>query len=272
VTPAGEGIAVTTSYPLDNETPGADAHHAGLAHLLDGFSQHRLRGLGDWAGANVLEVGCGKGSFALRLADLVGADGHVTATDLKPPNLKHHRITVVQHDLTGDDPLPAGPFDLVHTRLVLQHLPTRGQILARLIALLRPGGLLVEEAWCPTRLNPVVEAPDQDSKHLYERFVMASGRVFDGAGTDPTWARRVNTAMVAGGLINVYTVIHGSYWRGGDIGARMVAGTIPQMTAGLMANGLPEADIDAVRQLLDDPRLLVHSHLLYSTAGYLPQR
>ena len=114
--------------------------------------------------------------------------------------------------------------------------------------------------------------PEPASGVLYERFVKASGRVFDGAGTDPTWARRVNTAMVACGLTNVHTVIHGSYWRGGDIATRMVAGTIPQITGGLLENGLSEADIDAALRLLDDPRLLVQSHLLYSTVGYLPHR
>ncbi|MGN9912689.1 class I SAM-dependent methyltransferase [Phytohabitans sp. LJ34] len=261
-----------TPYPLDNTADGADAHHHGLAHLLDNFSQHRLAGLRDWSGAHVLEVGCGKGSFARRLADMVGDSGHVTATDLKPPALDHDRITVIQHDLTSDTALPAGPFDGVHTRLVLQHLPTREDILDRLIAVLRPGGVLIEEAWRPVRVNPVVAAPDPDSRYLYERFAHASGRIFDDAGTDPHWAKQVPTAMENRGLTNVDTVIHGSFWRGGDPAARMVAGTIPQLADGLLAKGFTTADIDAVLELLHNPALKVESHLLYSTSGYVPQR
>jgi SAM-dependent methyltransferase len=257
---------------LDNTADGADAHHHGLANLLDDFSQQRFAGLRDWSGAHVLEVGCGKGSFALRLAEMVGADGHVTATDLKPPQLRHDRVTVVEHDLTSDTPLPAGPFDAVHTRLVLQHLPTREHILDQLIAVLRPGGVLVEEAWRPVRLNPVVAAPDPDARYLFERFAHASGRVFDEAGTDPNWAKRVHPTMMSRGLTNVDTVIHGGIWCGGDTAARMLAGTIGQMTEGLMANGLTTADIDAVLELLDNPALLVQSHLLYSTAGHTPRR
>jgi len=264
--------STATAYPLDNTASGADAHHHGLSQLLDDFSQHRLAGLRDWSGAHVLEVGCGKGSFARRLADLVGDRGHVTATDLKPPAFDHDRITVIQHDLTGDAPLPAGPFDAVHTRLVLQHLRSREDILDRLIAVLGPGGVLVEEAWRPVRVNPVVAAPGPDARYLYERFAHASGRVFDEAGTDPNWARQVSTAMENRGLTNVDTLVHGSFWRGGDPAARMVAGTISQLSDGLLAKGFTAADIDAVLELLDNPALKVHSHLLYSTSGYAPHR
>jgi len=264
------GTSVTTPYPLDNAAAGADAHHHGLAHLLDPFSRLRLALLDDWIGARVLEVGCGKGSFALLLADLVGPDGHVTATDLKPPTLDHNRITVVAHDLTGDEPPPGGPYNLIHSRLVLQHLPSREDILDRLITLLPPGGAVVEEAWYPVRRNPVITTPNPDAKHLYERFAKASGRVFDNAGTDPTWAKHVHTAMTDRGLVDVDTLIHGSYWHGGGVGARMIAGTIPQLTEGLLAEGMSRVDIDAVLELLEDPELLLHSHLLYSTVGYAP--
>ena len=259
-------------YPLDNAAAGADDHHHGLAHLLDPFSRQRLAGLRDWTGARVLEVGCGKGSFALHLAELVGPDGHVTATDLKPASLDHDRITVFAHDLTSDEPLPGGPYVLVHSRLVLPHLPGREQILQRLIAVLEPGGALVEEAWEPVRSNLVIAAPGPEARELYERFAAASGRVFDQAGTNPGWARRVHSVMRGHGLTEVSTIIHGSFWRGGDPGARMIAATLGQMTDGLLAQGMSHTDLGAVLELLQDPRLVVHSHLLHSTAGHRPLR
>jgi hypothetical protein len=76
----------------------------------------------------------------------------------------------------------------------------------------------------------------------------------------------------SGSWPNCASRIHGSFWRGGDPAARMVAGTIPQMTDGLLAKGLTTADIDAVLELLHNPALKVHSHLLYSTVGYAPHR
>ncbi|MEV7628790.1 methyltransferase domain-containing protein [Actinoplanes sp. NPDC089786] len=270
--PARQAAYLSVPYPLDNAAAGADDHHYGLAHLLDPFSRSRLAALRDWTGARVLEVGCGKGSFALHLAELVGPAGQVIATDLKPPSLDHHRITVIAHDLTGDQPVPGGRYDLIHSRLVLPHLPGREQILQRLIAVLEPGGVLVEEAWQPVRSNPVIAAPDPDARHLYERFAMASGRVFDQAGTDPSWARRVHTVMTGHALTDVSTIIHGSYWHGGDPGARMIAAILGQMTDALLAQGMSHTDLATVLQLLQDPRLVVHSHLLHSTAGHRPLR
>ena len=76
--------------------------------------------------------------------------GHVLATDINlswaagaagAPN-----VEVLEHDVAADPP-PDGPFDLVHARLVLVHVPERDAALANMVAALRPGGvLLVEDA------------------------------------------------------------------------------------------------------------------------------
>jgi len=44
-----------------------------------------------------------------------------------------------------NDPLPEAAFDLVHTRLVLVHLPERDRVLERLIAALKPGGWIAAD-------------------------------------------------------------------------------------------------------------------------------
>ena len=55
-------------------------------------------------------------------------------------------VEVRRHDVASD-PVPDGPFDLVHARLVLVHVPDRAAALANMVAALRPGGwLLVEDA------------------------------------------------------------------------------------------------------------------------------
>jgi SAM-dependent methyltransferase len=51
---------------------------------------------------------------------------------------------VRRHDI-ATDPLPEATFDLVHSHLVLVHLPEREKALARMIAALKPGGWLVDE-------------------------------------------------------------------------------------------------------------------------------
>jgi ubiquinone/menaquinone biosynthesis C-methylase UbiE len=99
------------------------------------------------AGWRCLEVGPGTGRFAQRLADAVGEAGHVLAVDIETrlaahvagPNLDVRRLDV------RTEPLPQAEFDLVHARLVVEHLPNRADVLARLVAALKPGGWLVVE-------------------------------------------------------------------------------------------------------------------------------
>src|SRR5947209_10713055 len=75
-------------------------------------------------GWRCLEVGAGRGSMAVWLAERVGESGHVVATDIDATYL--HRIKlpnldVRQHNIV-DDPLDAlgqGSFDLVCSRLML---------------------------------------------------------------------------------------------------------------------------------------------------------
>ena len=47
--------------------------------------------------------------------------------------------------LVVNDPLEASSFELVHARLLLEHLPQRDQVLQKLVRALRPRGWLVVE-------------------------------------------------------------------------------------------------------------------------------
>jgi chemotaxis methyl-accepting protein methylase len=89
------------------------------------------------------------------LAGQVGARGRVLATDIDPRWLDGTPgIEVLQHDV-GAEPAPDGPFDLVHARLLLVHVPDREAALRRMAAALRPGGWLVVEEADPG-LQPLV--------------------------------------------------------------------------------------------------------------------
>ncbi len=97
-------------------------------------------------GWHCLEVGAGAGTVTAWLADRVGTTGLVVATDL---DLSNHappaaNVTLLQHDIVHD-PIPAAPFDLVHARAVLQHIPEREAVLDTLVAAVRAGGILVIE-------------------------------------------------------------------------------------------------------------------------------
>jgi len=107
----------------------------------------RLEAAGVSAGWRCLEVGAGRGSVAHWLSRCVGWSGHVTALDLETSLLtwlEEGNVHVVAGDVLDID-LPEESFDLIHTRLVLMHIPERERALERMISWLRPGGWLVAE-------------------------------------------------------------------------------------------------------------------------------
>jgi 2-polyprenyl-3-methyl-5-hydroxy-6-metoxy-1,4-benzoquinol methylase len=260
-------------YPLGNNNPHAPAHHELLSTILDPFSTARTLHLVNLPGKRCLEVGAGGGGYARWLADRVGPTGHVLATDVNPLPIQHHpRLTVIQHDLTSLRSLdPDWAWDFIHARLVLNHLPQRQEILSWLVANLAPGGTILVEDWDASRTNMVLAAPDAEAAHRYTTFQEILGaRVFAAAGTDRTWARRIHAAMLTLGLTNVDTHMHGQSWAGGGDGCQLIAGTARQVRDRLLAAGLTAAEFDGVQELLDDPRLVLAGHLLYSTSGTKP--
>lgn len=84
------------------------------------------------------------------MSEEVGPKGRVVATDLslalmEAQGLEAENLELRQHDILAD-PLPDEEFDLIHTRLVLEHLPGRLDALERLSRALAPGGWLVVES------------------------------------------------------------------------------------------------------------------------------
>ena len=143
-----------------------------------------------------LEVGAGGGSLLHWMADR-GAS--VLAVDIDTrfiEALAGDTIEVRRLDIRTDE-LPEGEFDLVHSRLVLEHLPERRQILDRLVATLRPGGWMVIEDldWTPFGFD----ADDAQLNRVTEAILEFMGR----AGFEPRYGRRVVTDLAAAGLTEV---------------------------------------------------------------------
>jgi SAM-dependent methyltransferase len=117
--------------------------------------------------ARILEIGCGTGQMSLYLARanriVIGAD--LTRASLQLGAAAARRfgmdgVQFVETDLHHPG-LRAGAFDVVYTSGVLHHTPDPRQSFARLLPLLRPGGIIVlglynAFARMPLRLRRVI--------------------------------------------------------------------------------------------------------------------
>ena len=104
-----------------------------MEQRLDPLTKRRIEQLHLAREARCLEIGGGRGSITRWLADRVGPNGKVTATDLQLDFLRvidASNVEVIRHDIrTGT--FPERSFDLIHTRAVLMHLPDDLEMLRR---------------------------------------------------------------------------------------------------------------------------------------------
>ncbi len=113
--------------------------------------------------SRVLEVGCGWGELARRIAGEVDTD--VIATDLSPHMVELARAGGVAAEVADvqDLPFADGKFDVVVAAWMLYHVPDRDRAVSELARVLRPGGRLV--------------ATTNSLLHLHElRELVGSGR------------------------------------------------------------------------------------------------
>jgi SAM-dependent methyltransferase len=151
-------VTSQSPYLLDHGWEHESHRLALLEQHADPTTVRRIRASGIESGARCLEVGAGRGSIARWLAREVGPSGEVTALDLDTSlleGLEEPNVEVLCGDVL-DAELPEASFDLVHTRLVLMHIPERRGAIERLVSLLAPGGvLLVEELdWMSLLCDP----------------------------------------------------------------------------------------------------------------------
>jgi SAM-dependent methyltransferase len=159
-------------------------HFDTLAALLNESTFRRVASLGIGPGWNCWEAAAGGASVPSWLARRVGLAGHVLASDIDTDALEaapDPPFEVRRHDLTGDPP-PGADFDLVHARLVLEHLSDPSAALMTLVSALRPRGwLLVESAdpllqplACPDEVGPKAALANKLRSAVWELMAQRS--------------------------------------------------------------------------------------------------
>jgi protein-L-isoaspartate O-methyltransferase len=260
-----------TPYAYNNDEPTASELLHALGATLDEFTTGRLLEAGVVPGARCLEVGAGAGTIAVWMADQAGPTGTVIATDLKPQHVPaHEHLTVLQHNVVTD-PLPEGPFDVIHARAVLQHLPQRRAVIAKLAGALAPGGALVVEELEAGWSRAVLASPDPDADRIFGEYERALVKVLTASGNDQTWNRKKHGVMIDLGLEEVDT----QGWQGsfaGGTGVCLLAYSGSQeLNDRLVDAGMKQEDLDALRRLALDPRLTLRGIFMLSTIGRKPR-
>jgi ubiquinone/menaquinone biosynthesis C-methylase UbiE len=111
---------------------------------------------------NVLEIGCGTGTTALRLAPHVS---RIVATDVSREMIAIGREKAMAQACqnaelvvaaAGNAPGSPGSFDAVLAFNVLHLIGDRRTALSQVARLLRPGGLLISKTPCLSEMNPLI--------------------------------------------------------------------------------------------------------------------
>ena len=238
-----------------------------LEQVFDPATTEYISRLGLPAGGRCLEVGAGAGSIARWLCEQVGPDGRVLATDLETDFLEaltEKNLEVRRHDIVAD-PLEESAFDLIHARLVLEHVPERDAVLRRLVGALRPGGwLLLEDFdWSSLLATPTCRSGD-----LHNRAYDALRLVFPAAGSSTDYGRCLPLGFRAAGLADVTAEGRVYVGLGGTPAAGWWQLTLSKLCDPLVRTGrLTEAELIEVVESCDSEDFCVLYPTLVSVWG-----
>jgi SAM-dependent methyltransferase len=240
-------VTPSSPYLLDHGWEHESRRLGLLEQHADPTTIRRLRARGIAPGSRCLEVGAGRGSIARWLAREVGPAGEVVALDLDTSlleDVEEPNVEVLCGDVL-DVELAEGSFDLVHTRLVVMHIPERRRALERIVSLLAPGGVLLAEEldWMSLLCDP-----DPERVALWRGVIEAHPTI------DFECGRAMLSELRESGLLDT----------GADIRVDVVAGATPlarleQLTLlavgerALDAGAATPEQLEAHLSRLDDP-------------------
>ena len=260
-TPTGE------TYILDNAAAQARLRFESLAQLHDTTTFRYLEARGVQEGWHCLEVGGGGGSVTAWLSQRVGRTGRVVVTDIDSRHLVHlsqPNVEVRQHDIVRDA-VEENAFDLVYTRLVLQHIPEREQALQRMLATLKPGGwVVIEDYDAETFFSDSAAYPGEP--RLRSQTVV--GRFMTARGVDFRFGRRVPGLLKAAGLHEVGAEGYLVMYQAHSPGTLLLRAGLEQLRSALVATGaVTEAELDEDLATLEKPDFLMPSPIMWTAWG-----
>jgi SAM-dependent methyltransferase len=171
---------------------GAEVEHlVRQAEVYADEAGQLLDRVGVTAGAAVIDVGCGVLGIVDLLRAKVGPRGRVVGVDREPRMLDVARQVAAQRGLpvefvlgdATDLVLPSDSFDLVHERTVLLNIADPARVVAEMIRIARPGGVIAlqepdSSAWVCDPPHPAWDLLHAELLDAYRR----NGKDFDRDG------------------------------------------------------------------------------------------
>jgi SAM-dependent methyltransferase len=255
---------MTTDYVYDPEFAEERARLAGMEALWDPGTFALLDELDVAPGMSCLELGAGAGSVAAWLAERVGPTGHVVAADLETryvEQLASEVLEVRRLDLRADS-LPEAEFDVVHARLLLEHLTDRHEILLRMADALKPGGVLVVEDYDWTAFGFL------DSDFDFATVTDAVLGFMAAAGFDPVYGRRLPGELTSAGLTGVRGEGRSRVIAGDSPGAAFFRLSFESLKDAVVSSGHLSAELaDQASERIADPAVSVLTPTMMAGIG-----
>jgi ubiquinone/menaquinone biosynthesis C-methylase UbiE len=263
---------VQDSYVIAGGRAGADRLKV-LAEATWPASSEFLSSAGLERGMRCLDLGCGSGEISLRLLSHLGPTGQVVGCDRDELMVRlsqaavqpghNARFHVV--DIEAEPLAPSQPFDLIYARFLLSHLRSPAQALDKMIASLRPGGILV------------VEDVDFDghfsfpASPAFDRYVELYRAAALKRGADPGIGPRLPGLFEERGLRQVsFRVVQPAFREGpGKSLALLTMMNIKDaaVESGLITHEEAAALKEELRRFTDDPRSILSLPRIFQVAG-----
>lgn len=148
----------------------AETYENGMVPVFFGpWSSQLIQSANPQSGERVLDVGCGTGIVARRVAPYVGANGKVVGLDLSPHMLTVARAAAEREDLTIEWhegraeklPFPDGSFDLVLCQFALMFFADRRAALSEMRRVLTTIGRISLSVFQSSQHHPFYQKLDE---------------------------------------------------------------------------------------------------------------
>jgi SAM-dependent methyltransferase len=214
-------------------------------------------------GMRCVDLGCGGGQVTLEIARLVAPAGLVVGVDMDGIKLGLARQAAAAQGQSNvefrqenvRDWNEPGSYDVVYSRFLLQHLSEPVDLLARMWAAVRPGGILVvEEAdfdgWC---CHPANEG--------FDFFVRTYGEALRRRGGDSAFGRKLYGGFLAAGIPAPEVGLVQPVWTGGA-GKTLAWSTLEASAEAIVADRVASQDevtaaLTTLSQFTADPQTLI---------------